>query len=71
MTAIDWSQALCAQVDPDLWFPEKGHSGKPAQRICMRCPIRVPCAELGAGEVHGVWGGRAARERRDERKDAA
>jgi FixJ family two-component response regulator len=56
----DWqTRALCAQVDPDLWFPEKGASSRPARRICQRCPVQPQCLAdaLARGERHGVWGG--------------
>jgi len=70
----DWTQALCLQVDPDLWFPEKGHAdlARAAKRICATCPIQLPCARLGEGEVHGVWGGISRNGRlRRQREEAA
>lgn len=69
MTAIDipdLAGALCAQVDPELFFPEKGGSTREAKRICRRCPIRDACLEyaLVNGERFGIWGGQSERERR-------
>lgn len=66
----DWqSRALCAQVDPELWFPEKGQTAQAlaAKRICRRCPVRVPClADALAGqEQDGIWGGLTYYERLD------
>ena len=57
--------ALCAQVDGDLFFPEKGESGHDAKRVCRGCPVRLPCLEYGlaAREPHGIYGGLSARER--------
>lgn len=57
---------LCAEVDPDMWFPEKGGTTHEAKRICGRCPIRAECLEgaLARGERFGVWGGLSERERR-------
>ncbi|MCW2898849.1 MAG: putative transcription regulator [Streptosporangiaceae bacterium] len=51
--------ALCAQVDPELWFPKEGESPRPAKRICQRCPVQAECLAdaLAHGEQHGVWGG--------------
>lgn len=61
----DWmTDALCAQVDGDLWFPDKGSDASPARRICAQCPVAVQCAELAQanGERHGIWGGVSARQ---------
>ena len=59
-------EALCAQVDPELWFPETGVSNVHAKRICARCPITSACLEyaLAHDERFGVWGGLSTRERR-------
>lgn len=70
-----WTQdALCAKVDPDLFFPEKS-SGKTAQQakaICGRCDARSDCLlyALTAGETFGIWGGTTESERRKLRKEA-
>jgi len=63
----DWrSEALCAQADPDAWFPEKGGSTRMAKRICLGCPVKQQCLEYAL--IHdqrwGVWGGLSERERR-------
>lgn len=63
----DWTlQALCAQVDPEIFFPEKGGSAHAAKKICDRCEVRDQClAEaLDRGESFGIWGGLSERERR-------
>jgi len=59
MSAAWMAQALCAEVDGDLWFPEKGHAetSRAAKRICAKCPVQVPCAALGKDQDHGIWGG--------------
>ncbi|MGH3099279.1 MAG: WhiB family transcriptional regulator [Streptosporangiales bacterium] len=58
--------ALCAEVDPELFFPEKGQSPKWAKWVCHRCPHKAACLEfaLDNDERFGVWGGTTARERR-------
>jgi hypothetical protein len=60
--------ALCAQVDPELWFPKLGSPSSAALLICQDCPARVDCLEwaLTAREEHGIWGGMTPRQRRDE-----
>ena len=37
-------QALCAQTDPEAFFPEKGGSTREAKKICVGCEVkrRVP-----------------------------
>lgn len=59
-------QALCAQVDPELFFPEKGGSSKAAKTICKLCPVRLECLQdaLDHGDRFGVRGGLSERERR-------
>jgi len=69
-----WMQyALCARVDPELFFPEKGGSPRAAKRICRVCPVCAECLAyvigLGHEERFGVWGGLSERERRELRRD--
>ena len=60
-------QALCAQVDPESFFPEKGGSIKEAKKVCMRCDVRAECLEyaLEHDERFGIWGAKSERERRE------
>lgn len=63
----EWQeQALCAQTDPEAFFPEKGGSTREAKRICQACPVRDECLEfaLEHDERFGIWGGLSERERR-------
>lgn len=64
------SAAMCAQADPEAFFPEQGGSTKEAKRVCQDCPVRTEClAEaLENDERFGVWGGLSERERRALRK---
>ncbi len=62
-----WQEkALCAQTDPEAFFPEKGGSTREAKRICMGCEVRDACLEyaLANDERFGIWGGLSERERR-------
>lgn len=70
----DWQdRGLCAEVDPDLFFPEKGGSVREAKRVCARCPVRVECLEeaLANDERFGVWGGLSETDRRRLRRRVA
>lgn len=63
----DWqADALCAQTDPESFFPEKGGSTREAKKVCLRCPVRAQCLEyaLANEERFGVWGGMSEQERR-------
>jgi WhiB family redox-sensing transcriptional regulator len=67
-----WASALCAQVDPDLFFPEKGQPSAPAKAVCARCPVTALClATFGPLVDHGVVGGLSERERHATDRPAA
>jgi WhiB family redox-sensing transcriptional regulator len=59
-------RALCAQTDPEAFFPEKGGSTREAKRICQGCEVKSECLEyaLHNDERFGIWGGLSERERR-------
>ncbi len=68
-----WFAGLCAQTDPELFFPEKGGSTRQAKQVCAACPVRAQCLEyaLAHDECFGVWGGLSAWERRPLRRGGA
>lgn len=62
-----WQErALCAQTDPEAFFPEKGGSTREAKRICLGCEVKDDCLDyaLAHDERFGIWGGLSERERR-------
>ena len=64
---LSWQErALCAQTDPEAFFPEKGGSTREAKRVCLSCDVRGECLEyaLANDERFGIWGGLSERERR-------
>jgi len=65
-------KALCAQTDPEAFFPEKGGSTREAKRVCAKCEVRQPCLEyaLDHDERFGIWGGTSERDRRRLRRQA-
>ena len=68
-----WQErALCAQTDPEAFFPEKGGSTREAKRVCLTCDVRGDCLEyaLSNDERFGIWGGMSERERRKLKKRA-
>jgi WhiB family redox-sensing transcriptional regulator len=67
------ADALCAQTDPEAFFPEKGGSTRDAKRICTSCEVRAQCLEyaLENDERFGIWGGLSERERRKLKRRAS
>ncbi|MDO5034497.1 MAG: WhiB family transcriptional regulator [Actinomycetaceae bacterium] len=64
---LEWqARALCAQTDPEAFFPEKGGSTREAKAVCASCEVRAQCLEyaLENDERFGIWGGMSERERR-------
>src|SRR5215218_3553488 len=68
----DWRlDAACAQVDPELFFPEPGQAPQAAaaKQVCAGCAVRGPCLEAAvygpqAHDDHtGIFAGTTARDR--------
>ncbi|WP_420169033.1 WhiB family transcriptional regulator [Streptomyces violaceoruber] len=66
-------EAICAQVDPALFFPRPGDhaASRAAKTICLGCPVRRACLDealalegtAGKSHRHGIRGGHTPRER--------
>jgi WhiB family redox-sensing transcriptional regulator len=70
---LGWQErALCAQTDPEAFFPEKGGSTREAKKVCVSCDVRAECLEYALlhDERFGIWGGLSERERRKLKKRA-
>ncbi len=64
---LHWQDfALCAQTDPDIFFPEKGGSTTPATSVCSACSVRSQCLDYAISHDirHGIWGGMSDNDRR-------
>ena len=71
---VEWqAKARCAEVDPEIFFPDRGGSSKAARAVCNQCEVRLQCLEyaLNNKEQFGIWGGTSERERRRLRRDRA
>lgn len=69
----DWRlRAACAHVDPELFYPPKGGTSRPAIRVCAACPVRADClrSAIEHAEPYGIWGGATANQRRVLRRRA-
>jgi WhiB family transcriptional regulator, redox-sensing transcriptional regulator len=70
----DWqAEALCAEIDPDLMFPERGITARKPRKVCAACTVRVECLEWALSlraedDEYGVLGGMTATERRSLRR---
>ena len=61
---LGWQErALCAQTDPEAFFPEKGGSTREAKKVCLSCDVRAECLEYALGARRAVrhlgWAQRA------------
>ena len=56
----------CRDMDPALFFPSDGVGVRDAQRICVVCPMKIPCLEYALDNRidDGVWGATSEQERR-------
>lgn len=65
---MEWAkQALCREVDPDLFFPRPGENDRvnAARRVCRRCEVQSECLSwaLDLPDMQGIVGGTTERER--------
>lgn len=65
---VDWRvSAACANVDPELFFPDAGGRGsvRKARIICQGCPVAKQCLEfaLESNIRFGIFGGLTPSER--------
>ncbi|RTL61296.1 MAG: WhiB family transcriptional regulator [Pseudonocardiaceae bacterium] len=64
------ADALCVQVDPDLFFPETDRGTEfdrqvtAAKRVCAGCPVRTQCLDYALRVLpEGIAGGKTPVER--------
>lgn len=60
------TRGVCQSVDPEMFFPAPSEPADAAVELCRTCPVQGSCLAwaLQVGDLHGVWGGTTARERR-------
>lgn len=64
--------AVCAQTDPELFFPELGGSTREAKSICAKCPVTALCLAFAVeNQERGVWGGTSDQQRAALRREGA
>jgi WhiB family redox-sensing transcriptional regulator len=65
---LDPDDALCAQTDPELFFPENNNVvPHEAFTICAMCPVVEACLDMAVATPSdmdwGVWGGTVSTDR--------
>lgn len=68
-TDLQWrDEALCAQTDPTVFFPEVGANATAAREVCAVCPVRAACLADALAHrdwTYGVRGGMTPAQRRN------
>jgi WhiB family redox-sensing transcriptional regulator len=73
MKMPDFSDAACAEVGVDFFFPDsreqESAAVKTAIGICSTCPLYTKCLDYSlAVKVEGIWAGTTEAQRRTMRK---
>jgi WhiB family redox-sensing transcriptional regulator len=68
MAATHWlSEAVCREVDPELFFGDTFHDVALARQVCARCPVIEECLEdaFATDDTYatGVRGGLTGKQR--------
>ena len=61
-------EALCAQTDHTIFFPQVGANATAARKICAACPVRAACLSDALAHrdwSYGVRGGMTPAQRRN------
>lgn len=70
---FDTTGALCAQTDPELFFPENFSSPYETHtvlKLCSNCPVFVECRKYSLEhDVYGWWAGLTRVERKQIQKE--
>ena len=64
---MEWmDDALCRQVDLELFFPDGGGRSATARKVCKKCEVTAQCLDfaLGFPSMVGIWGGTTEKQRR-------
>jgi WhiB family redox-sensing transcriptional regulator len=69
---LNWQQdALCAQTDPELFFPDAKGNMDAAKKVCAKCEVGLQCLmyaienekEMFDDQKKGIFGGMTEAER--------
>lgn len=72
MPALGWErQAVCANTDPEIFFPEKAnqwYGNRINTAYCKQCPVKNQCLTAGWEESDGIWAGTTPGQRETARR---
>lgn len=63
----EWvTDALCAQVDPELFHLRDGQSGRAAKKVCDLCEVKAMCLAFAVvvDDPNAVYGGKTPNQRK-------
>lgn len=66
MARTDWqAEAVCRDLDTELFFPVSESDAGPARAVCATCPVAEACLEFAieTRQSNGVFGGLTPTER--------
>ncbi|WP_460404972.1 WhiB family transcriptional regulator [Actinophytocola sediminis] len=72
-SGTDWiRRGVCAQTDPEAFFPEDGANARAAKAVCRSCPVVAECLRYAVARpaLTGVWGATSSLERQQLRRVA-
>lgn len=61
----------CAEVDPELFFPEAAGPANAPKRVCFSCEVQAECLDYALDHkiMNGVWGGTSGYQRKNILKE--
>ena len=61
---VDFSQAVCRDMDTEIFFSSAAKDISTAKNACLKCPAQQACLDYALySEEYGVWGGKTPKER--------
>jgi WhiB family redox-sensing transcriptional regulator len=62
-------EALCATIDPELWFSDSRNDKARAKQLCLTCRSCAKCREWAVPQdmLWGIWGATTAGDRKQIR----
>ena len=66
MARTDWqAEAVCRDLETDIFFPVSEADAGPAREVCATCPVAEACLEFAieTRQTNGVFGGLTPTER--------
>ena len=66
---LEWmDDALCREVDTEIFFPGPGEPNRDALMVCRKCRVQSDCLSYALKYPSlGIWGGTTLKERQQMR----